>query len=70
MQTLGLGFDHVSFGINSSFDDTDKNGNVMGHKIFSAMKYFLVMTADFLLLLIGMLVKISLTLSFKSSVKY
>lgn len=70
MQTLGLGFDHVSFGINSSFDDTDKNWNVRRHKIFSAMKYFLVMTADFLWLLIGMLLKISLTLSFKSSLKY
>lgn len=27
MQTPGLGFDHVSFGINSLFDDTDTSGN-------------------------------------------
>lgn len=27
MQTPGLGFDHVSFGINSSSDDTDTSGN-------------------------------------------
>jgi len=27
MQAPGLGFDQVSFGISSSFDDTDTSGN-------------------------------------------
>lgn len=40
------------------------------YKIFSAMKYLLVMKADFLLLLTGMVLKILLTLSFYSPVKY
>lgn len=70
MSISGLGFDHVSFGINSLFDDTDKVEMGGRSKICSAMKYLLVMTADFLLLLTGMLLNVLVTLSLYSLVKY